>query len=229
MKKVLKVAVATILSAILFLPTTVSASENKITLSPLKVNAGSEFESKEFNLKTYDDNGITVYGLTAEEPEYCQVAMDYIKQLTGDIEQHNIPCGPLLPGQSEYHNDTQYVGKAMSYAWKRNTAVDTYNEFEGGQATSWTGKGKCSYIVLNQGINIGGIGVTISWPPSISGNGNSGSWQSQPIYNNIAGSSFSGLRVSGLAYSCSFSEGGDVYVGSRVYRPMTYINFSLFS
>lgn len=52
MKKVLKVAVATILSAILFLPTTVPASENKITLSPLKVNAGSEF-SRVYRPMTY--------------------------------------------------------------------------------------------------------------------------------------------------------------------------------
>ncbi len=120
-------------------------------------------------------------------------------------------------------------GDAMSYAWKRNTAGQTDNNFEGGQSSLWSGSGNCDYIVLNQGISVSGIAVSISWPPSVSGSGSSASWQSQPVYDNVAGASFNGLVVGGTAFSCTFSENGDVYVGSRIYRPTTTIKFSYFS
>ena len=85
------------------------------------------------------------------------------------------------------------------------------------------------YNKLNQGISVSGIAVSISWPPSVSGSGSSASWQSQPVYDNVAGASFNGLVVGGTAFSCTFSENGDVYVGSRIYRPTTTIKFSYFS
>lgn len=57
--------------------------------------------------------------------------------------------------------------------------------------------GSCDYVVLNQGIFVSGIGVAISWQPAVSGSGSSASWQSQPIYDNIAGASFSGMKDGG--------------------------------
>ena len=117
----------------------------------------------------------------------------------------------------------------MSYAWKRNTAGATSNNFEGGQSSAWNGSRNCDYIVLNQGISVSGIAVSISWPSAVSGSGSSASWQSQPVYDNIAGASFHGLVVVGTAFSWTFSENGNVYVGSRIYRPATNIKFSYFS
>lgn len=152
--------------------------------------------------------------------------MKYINELTGDPGLSAQTRGVLLPGQTEYHNDTQYDGDAMSYAWKRNTAGVGVNNFEGGQSSLWDGSGNCDYIVLNQGISVSGIAVSITWPPSVSSSGNSGSWQSQPVYENVAGASFNGMKVGGAAFSCTFSENGDVYKGNRIYRPVTYIKFS---
>ncbi len=78
-------------------------------------------------------------------------------------------------------------------------------------------------------IQVRGINVSVSWPPAMSGDGKSGSWQSQPIHSNTAAASFSNLVVSNSATSVTFSESADVYVGNRIYRPMTYIKFSYFS
>lgn len=83
---------------------------------------------------------------------------------------------------------------------ERNTAGQTDNNFEGGQSSLWSGSGNCDYIVLNQGISVSGIAVSISWPPSVSGSGSSASWQSQPVYDNVAGASFNGLVVGGTAF-----------------------------
>ena len=246
MKKNLKVITMLTLCAALIMPSTAFASadssaaqlisEKKVQLTASNnIQARSllsEAASKEFTLRTYEDNGVTVYGFDVEDPEYRQAAQEYINGLTGDPSYSYgeiQPFSVLLPGESEYHNDTQYDGSAISYAWKRNTATTWNNNFEGGQSSMWSGSGNANYIVLNQGISVSGIAVTISWPPSVSGSGNSASWQSQPVSGNIAGSSFSGMTVSGTAFSCSFSENGDVYVGSRIYRPVTYISFSYFS
>lgn len=237
MRKIVRTISAIAMGVAMLVPTTAFASANsgatlvsteKVTLTPSEATTRSA-ENKEFTLKTYDDNGVTVYSFDVEDEEYRQAAMEYINKLTGDPGPSPQTRGPLLPGQSEYHNDTQYHGDAMSYAWKENTAGTWDNNFEGGQSSSWTGSGNCEYIVLNQGISVSGIAVSITWPPAVSGSGSSASWQSQPIYDNIAGSSFSGMKVGGTAFSCTFSENGDVYVGSRVYRPTTNIKFSYFS
>lgn len=238
MKKIISFISALTLVALLLVPMTAFATETGATLiSSEKVSllpSGSKArsgESKEFTLETYNDNGVTVYSFDVEDPEYRQAAMEYINQLTGDsvYAASNNTRGLLLPGESEYHNDTKYDGDAMSYAWKRNTADTWNNNFEGGQSSLWNGSGNCDYIVLNQGIDVNGIAVSISWPPAVSGSGSSASWQSNPVYSNVAGASFSGLTVGGTAFSCAFSENGDVYVGSRIYRPVTYIKFSYFS
>ena len=75
-------------------------------------------------------------------------------------------------------------------------------------------------------VSVSGIGIVISWPPSITGTNKTGSWQSQPIYSNVAGATFNGMKASGLLTSCVFSEVGDVYVGNRIYRPATYIQYT---
>lgn len=150
-------------------------------------------------MKTYNDNGVTVYSFDVEDEECRQAAMEYINKLTGDPGSSPQIRGPLRPGESEYHNDTEYDGDAIAYAWKENTAGTWDNNFEGGQLSGWTGSGSCDYVVLNQGISVSGIGVTISWPPAVSGSGSSASWQSQPIYENIAGASFSGMKQSMLS------------------------------
>ena len=210
-----------------------------ITLSPdSKMNSSTlgkanienyNLSDKEFTLDVYDDNGVTVYSVDADDENYRESAMEYVNMLTGDSKHEAQLSGLLKPGQSEYHNDTQFDGNAKSYAWKKNTASSTGNNFIGGQASLWLGSGSCDYIVLNQNINVSGFGVSISWPPSVSGNGKSGSWQSQPIYKDVASASFKGFYVSGTAFSCSFTENGDVYKGGRIYRPVTYIKFSYFS
>lgn len=236
MKKMLISVLSLVMGAIMLIPATTFATEDdlslistkKVALSPSGINTISA-EAKEFTLNTYEDNGRTVYSFDAQDEEYRQAAMEYINKLTSDPGFTPHTRGVLLPGQSEYHNDTQYDGSAMSYAWKRNTFDSVRNNFEGGQSTVWYGSGKCDYIVLNQGISVSGIAVSISWPPSVSGSGNSASWQSQPVYANAAGASFSGLEVGASAFSCTFSENGDVYVGSRIYRPTTNIKFSYFS
>lgn len=236
MKKMLKSALALAMGAVMLMPVTAFAAEDEptlistqeVALSPSGANTRSA-ETKEFTLSTYEDNGRTVYSFDVEDEEYRQAAMEYINELTGDPGPTPQTRGILQPGESEYHNDTQYDGDAMSYAWKRNTAGQTDNNFEGGQSSLWSGSGNCDYIVLNQGISVSGIAVSISWPPSVSGSGSSASWQSQPVYDNVAGASFNGLVVGGTAFSCTFSENGDVYVGSRIYRPTTTIKFSYFS
>lgn len=235
-KNFLRTVTALALGAMMIMPMTAFAAESegaalisteKVTLTSSGVARSGE--NKEFTLNTYNDNGVTTYGFDVKDPEYRQAAMDYINQLTGDPGSGQQTRGILLPGESEYHNDNGKDGSALSYAWKRNTASTWDNNFEGGQSASWTGSGNCDYIVLNQGIDVSGIAVSISWPPSVSGSGSSGAWQSQPIYENIAGATFNGLVIGGTAFSCAFSENGDVYVGSRVYRPVTYIKFSYFS
>ena len=240
MKKIINIISALTLVVLLIVPTTALAAETDATLissekivlfsSDSKTRSG---ESKEFTLKTYNDNGVTVYSFDVEDPEYRQAAMEYINQLTRDsvYTSSNNTREHLSPGESEEHVDTQYDGDAMSYAWKRNNAIgDPWsNNFEGGQSSQWTGTGNCDYIILNQGIDINGFLVSVSWPPSLSGSGSSASWQSNPIYSNVAGASFSGLTVGGTAFSCAFTESGDVYVGNHIYRPVTYIKFSYFS
>lgn len=239
MNKFLKVISSVVLCAVITAPSLASAASSEVNTAKLiseesiKLTTMNQttrnIESKEFNLKTFDDNGVKVYSFDVEDPMYRESAMEYINELTGDLGKNKIQTRkPLLPGESEYHNDTGYDGSAMSYAWKENTA-NNGNNFVGGQSSSWNGSGNASQIVLNQGISVSGLGVTISWPPGVSGSGSSGSWQSQPISGNIAGASFTGMKVSSLALSVTFSEFGDVYVGSRVYRPGTYIKFSLIS
>lgn len=238
MKKIINIISVLTVVALLLVPMNAFAAETgatlisseKVSLLPNGSKARSG-EAKEFMLETYNDNGVMVYSFDVEDLEYRQAAMEYINQLTGDsaYATSTNTRGALLPGESEYHNDTEYDGDAMSYAWKRNTADTWNNNFEGGQSSLWKGSGNCDYIVLNQGIDVSGIAVSISWPPSVSGSGSSGSWQSSPVYSNIAGASFTGLTVGGTAFSCAFSENGDVYVGSRIYRPVTYIKFSYFS
>uniref|UniRef100_UPI003AB4CD3E hypothetical protein n=2 Tax=[Ruminococcus] torques TaxID=33039 RepID=UPI003AB4CD3E len=170
MRKIVRIISVMALGIAMFVPTTAFASSNsdailvsteQVTLTSSEGTTRSA-ENKKFILKTYDDNGATVYSFDVENEEYRQAAMEYINKLTGDPGPSPQTRGPLLPGQSEYHNDTQYEGAAMSYAWKRNTASTWGNNFEGGQSSSWTGSGKCNYIVLNQGISINGIAVSIT-------------------------------------------------------------------
>ena len=178
MKKMLKSALALAMGAVMLMPVTAFAAEDEptlistqeVALSPSGANTRSA-ETKEFTLSTYEDNGRTVYSFDVEDEEYRQAAMEYINELTGDPGPTPQTRGILQPGESEYHNDTQYDGDAMSYAWKRNTAGQTDNNFEGGQSSLWSGSGNCDYIVLNQGISVSGIAVSISWPPSVSGSG----------------------------------------------------------
>ena len=143
------------------LPELIKSLFNIVALSPSGANTRSA-ETKEFTLSTYEDNGRTVYSFDVEDEEYRQAAMEYINELTGDPGPTPQTRGILQPGESEYHNDTQYDGDAMSYAWKRNTAGQTDNNFEGGQSSLWSGSGNCDYIVLNQGISVSGIAVSIS-------------------------------------------------------------------
>ena len=183
MKKMLKSALALAMGAVMLMPVTAFAAEDEptlistqeVALSPSGANTRSA-ETKEFTLSTYEDNGRTVYSFDVEDEEYRQAAMEYINELTGDPGPTPQTRGILQPGESEYHNDTQYDGDAMSYAWKRNTAGQTDNNFEGGQSSLWSGSGNCDYIVLNQGISVSGIAVSISWPPSVSGSGSSASF-----------------------------------------------------
>ncbi len=238
MKKII-MSILIAITSIMFSPSIIFAdddSDNAILISTEQITlykSGQQTsrvsESKEFTLKTYNDNGILIYSINVEDEEYRESAMDYINMLSGDSSFVIEPRAPLAPGDSEYHNDEQSHEDAVSYAWKRNTASTWYNNFEGGQATGWYGDGNCDYIVLNQTISIGGIFVSVSWPSSISGGSNSASWQSQPIYENVVGASFDGLQVGGTAFSCTFTECGDVYKGSKVYRPTTCIKFSYFS
>lgn len=232
MKKILRSVLAITMGVVMLMPVTALAADDPTLISTQQVTLTSSeattrsTESKEFTLHTYNDNGVTVYSFDVEDEEYRQAAMEYINELTGDPGSTPQTRGMLMPGESEYQNDTQYDGDSISYAWKRNTVDFTGNNFEGGQASHWFGEGNCDYIILNQGISVSNISVSISWPPSISSSGTSGSWQSQPIYDNVAGSTFNGLRISRTAFSCTFNESGDVYVGSRVYRPMTSITFN---
>ncbi|MFV0504139.1 MAG: hypothetical protein ACK5LT_09270 [Lachnospirales bacterium] len=208
-------------------------SSEQITLFPLKtttrcITTNSE-KSKNFTLNIYDDNGATIYSIDVEDEEYHQSAIEYINKLTGDTNISPQTRGPLLPGESQYKNETQYDGNAVTYSWKRNTAGKWDNNFEGGMSSSWTGKGNCDYIVLNQGISVRGIAVSVSWPPGVTSSKTNAYWQSKPIYSNIAGASFRNMQVGGTAFSCTFSENGDVYKGNRIYRPITNIKFSCFS
>ena len=85
--------------------------QTKVTLAPSASesrNNGNRAANQAFTLNTYNDNGVTVYSFDVEDPAYRQSAMDYINRLTGDP---GISRGPLLPGQSEYHNDTKYDGR----------------------------------------------------------------------------------------------------------------------
>ena len=167
MKKMLKSALALAMGAVMLMPVTAFAAEDEptlistqeVALSPSGANTRSA-ETKEFTLSTYEDNGRTVYSFDVEDEEYRQAAMEYINELTGDPGPTPQTRGILQPGESEYHNDTQYDGDAMSYAWKRNTAGQTDNNFEGGQSSLWSGSGNCDYIVLNQGISVSGIAVS---------------------------------------------------------------------
>lgn len=154
------------------------------------------------------------------------IAINLAREYWDDFKKPilDIVADSFLEEYDEYN-----IEVAFKTAWKRNTAGQTDNNFEGGQSSLWSGSGNCDYIVLNQGISVSGIAVSISWPPSVSGSGSSASWQSQPVYDNVAGASFNGLVVGGTAFSCTFSENGDVYVGSRIYRPTTTIKFSYFS
>lgn len=186
----------------------------------------SNLPDKKFKLDAYNDNGTIVYSMDVDDEKYRQLAEEYVNKLTEDPKNEIQLLGRLENGESEYHNDKQYDGKALSYAWKRNTAYNNGNNFVGGQTTSWKGNGNCDYIVLNQNIKVSGVGISITWPPAVSSNGNSASWQSQPIYKNVASATFKGFYVGGTAFSCSFTESGDVYKGGRVYRPVTYIKFS---
>ncbi len=168
--------------------------------------------------------------------EYSEMSVDdYLNKISSEeveegIGDEAIEQGPLAPGLSEYHNDVGTDGDAYSYAWKTNapTFRDS-NTFSGGQTTMWLGNEDCDYITLNQSITVGGLFLNITWPPGLYGNGSSASWQSNPIKSRMATASFSRFIVQGMAYSCTFVESGDVYVGSRIYRPHTYIKFSLVS
>lgn len=237
MKKILKmVSTITLSVAMLTSMTAFAADENEATLiSQEQIILTSTdtvtrcMESKEFTLSTYDDKGVMIYGLDVDDPEYRQAGMEYMKELIGDLGYGVQTQGLVGPGDSEYQNDEGTDGTAYSYAWKRNTPSTWENVFEGGQATSWTGSGNCDFIVLNQGIAIKGVFVSVSWPPAISVNGTSGSWQSQPVYENIVGATFTNLVVGATAVSCEFSENGDVYKGKQIFRPATNIKFSYFS
>lgn len=242
MNKIFKTLSAVILGFVITSPTFAYAtsetntpkliSEETVQLNSINQNSKS-IVSKDFTLKTFEDNGVNLYSLDVNDPSYQEAANEYIIKLTGDTDENNHiqTLGVLLPGQSEYHNDTQYDGSAMTYSWKRNTAGigSSANTFEGGQATSWTGSGKPTSIVLNQSITVKGIALSISWPPSLSISGYTGTWSSQPVASTSVGASFGNMKVSGPATSVTFSESGDVYMGSRIYRPTTYIKFSLFS
>lgn len=85
MKKIINIISALTLVVLLIVPTTALAAETDATLissekivlfpSDSKTRSG---ESKEFTLKTYNDNGVTVYSFDVEDPEYRQAAMEYI-------------------------------------------------------------------------------------------------------------------------------------------------------
>ncbi|MDF2802891.1 MAG: hypothetical protein K0S61_2794 [Anaerocolumna sp.] len=212
-------------------------SEKEVVLTASSTNTGKATTAvntqKEFTLKSYDDNGTTVYEFGDVDREYRQSAMDYIMKSTGDARvQENTYSGPLWAGESKYLNHQTYDGDATSYAWKENY-VNAWgegkrgNNFSGGQSAGWFGSNTPNFIILNQGISVSGIMVTISWPPSVSGSGNSSSWQSQPLYTSVGGASFTGFFVGGTAFSTTFNEGGDIYFASRIYRPVTYIKYSI--
>ena len=205
-------------------------SSEKVTLT-LPYGKSRSVESKEFTINTYNDNGVTVYSIDVEDPEYRLAAMEYINNLTGDVNSENKTRGVLLPGESEYHNDTDDDGEARSYSWARNTVSIGKNNFEGGQSGLWLGSGNCEYIVLQESITVKGIGYTVSWPTgfSASGSSSSASWTSNPRYANVTGASFNGFVISSGATSCTFSNGADIYTSSRIYRPMNYLKFSYFS
>lgn len=234
MKKMIKFT-AIAMAMVMMFPCTTMASRKINDSTPIDL-----FES--VRIEKAINNDAIVYSANANTKAEKKAAFEMIKLLSGDpmafAEKGVVydtkgdvlePNAPLPTGQSEYHNDEKWHGNAYSYSWKRNTASFWNNNFEGGQSTLWNGNGNCSYIILSESITVNGIAVSVSWPPAISGNSSSGTWTSQPIYSNVAGSSFTGLTVGWTATSVTFSDGGDVYVGNSVYRPYTYIKFSIFS
>lgn len=234
MKKMIKLT-AIAMAMVMMFPNAAMASRKINDSAPIDLSESVRIE------KTINNNA-TVYTANANTKAEKEAAFEMIRALSGDPmafgKNGNAgdlngdvyePNAPLAPGQSEYHNDERWHGSAYSYSWKRNTASTWANNFEGGQSTLWNGNGNCSYIILSESINVNGIAVSVSWPPAISGSSSSGSWTSQPIYSNVAGSSFTGLTVGWSATSVTFSDGGDVYVGNSIYRPYTYIKFSFFS
>lgn len=159
MRKIVRIISVMALGIAMFVPTTAFASSNsdailvsteQVTLTSSEGTTRSA-ENKKFILKTYDDNGATVYSFDVENEEYRQAAMEYINKLTGDPGPSPQTRGPLLPGQSEYHNDTQYEGAAMSYAWKRNTASTWGNNFEGGSVLKLDRKRKVQLYCIESG------------------------------------------------------------------------------
>ena len=231
MKNIFKVLVCVLLTVTIIAPVNAYGSlvtTEKVPLtSTNQNNRGSRTQL--FTLNVYDVNGTTVYGFDVDDPDFREAAMIYIAGLTGDPTIGG--SEPLPRMQSGYRNNTGQNGNASSYIWGQVTfngsaPIATRYNVDGGASAGWFGTGNADRIILLHQSQFNGIGVTITWPPSLQGNGTSNAWSSGPVYSNIVGMSFSGLRANAFTLSSTFVAEGDVQVGgNRFFRPIATIHF----
>ncbi|MEK3834011.1 hypothetical protein [Paenibacillus sp. FSL R7-0128] len=196
-------------------------------------NGAKSVNPKLYTLNEYLDDGHTVYAFQDIPVESRVQAFDYLKNKIANAQPETVVDTGGATGQfsgNDYNTDSRTTDAAVYTHSTINVSLAFFNTTitsTGGMSGGWFGSGSPSKIVLNQSATYNGVSVTVSWPASMTGTPTSKTWVSQPITNsNPAGASHSSLTATALGFtSVTFSDVADIYLGSQIYRPTSYLKF----
>jgi hypothetical protein len=129
-------------------------------------------------------------------------------------------------------SNTGWLNDARSYTYVQGTAFTGFWTVEwrsvsGNSSGSWHRSGTtATHIILHNQLCFNGVSLTITWPPSLTGSSNCGSYQSLPWFNrNHVSQAYNG--ASALSYiamgSAVQSDSATVRFGNVDYRPASSV------
>lgn len=240
LKKSALMLTSVFIAASLALPSNFAAAQENSGLTLLETNS-YEKNGEQFDLQTWtDENGIKTYTVPTEvnnKKEVSEFVSELVKEKEMGLSAFSIAANsygswskPLLQGRDgdsgsywnvSGQNDRDIYGTVGLLRMGIDKGYFTIN---------WYGSGTPSKIVSSYSYQFNGGTVTISAPPSMYKSGKTVSFRSEPVSNtwNLTTTSEAASATSVLFANTDIKAGGEVYVGSRIYQPISSASISLF-
>ncbi|MFC0211743.1 hypothetical protein ACFFK0_04620 [Paenibacillus chartarius] len=234
MKKILVLGVSCVM--LLAGLTSVSAASVK---SPKLIKSEKVALGKDnVTVKTFDDNGVKITSVEGSVTDKAKAIefLDQNQDNTASTANFRTVYNFDTEGRSSSNSDarTRIWGERDSWLTDYFAYSITGSSVKGRQTGTWMAAdpANANSIVLHQKTKFSGYLLGFSWPPTYNKNGNTFTWDSQPV-NNTLYVAADRPYVEATANSAQLAmltgtkvtDSADVYVGSQIYRPQVVLSW----